>query len=283
MSRNKRLFLFAGYNANNKVDASLVYYVSCLAKIGDLIVCMDSDIPKIELDKLIPYVLNAIAERHGEYDFGSYKRAYKWAKEHLDLTQYDFMYMVNDSVYGPLFDIKPYLKKMELFDTDAFGLVENPKKTHPHIQSWFIGMRKTIFMSDWFNKFINNVKHQDDKGIITHLYEHGFSSNVISHGGTWKCIYVVKGRGIYNNVKKLYHAKVPFIKKISFTRHDGGLGRQINYVLEHVPTKLRNAIIESASQTYGTDYVKKTLSRNMLSATYHNMKYGIQKLLAGKL
>ena len=48
-----------------------------------------------------------MATRHSEYDFGSYKRAYNWAQENLDTAEYEFVYLVNDSVYGPLFDLNP--------------------------------------------------------------------------------------------------------------------------------------------------------------------------------
>ncbi len=287
MKRNtsikKRLFLFAGYNANNIIDASLVYYVSCLAQVGDVVLCMDSDIPKSELKKIEPFTLKAMAERHREYDFGSYKRAYLWAKENLDLNKYDFVYMLNDSVYGPLFNIKPYLDKMESFGTDAFGLIENPKKEHPHIQSWFIGMCKTVFLSDWFDKFITGVTHQNGKGMITRIYEHGFSKLVIEHGETWKCIYSIYGRGVYNRVRKMYRMKIPFFKKVSFTRHDGGLGPQIHYVLNHILPKTRDAIVTSAQDAYGHEYIKTMLSRGYLSGTLHTLKYGIKKFLAGKL
>ena len=38
-----------------------------------------------ELEKLAPYCLYTSGIRHGEYDFGSYKRAYIWAKQNLNL------------------------------------------------------------------------------------------------------------------------------------------------------------------------------------------------------
>ena len=45
MSKNKRLFLIAGYSAKNIVDASLVYMVQKLSKCGDVILVMDCDAP----------------------------------------------------------------------------------------------------------------------------------------------------------------------------------------------------------------------------------------------
>ena len=80
-SSNKRLFLVAGYSAKNIVDAALVYLVQKLAACGDVILIMDSDTPRVELNRVRPYVLHADAVRHDEYDFGSYKRAYTYARD----------------------------------------------------------------------------------------------------------------------------------------------------------------------------------------------------------
>ena len=275
----KRLFLFAGFDANGIIDDSLILYVRALSKLGDVVLCMDSN---CKTTKLKPLVLHADGVRHGEYDFGSYKRAYIWTRDHLDLSKYDFTYMVNDSVYGPLFPLKKYLEKMESANTDAFGMVKNTKKSHPHIQSWFIGMRPSVFLSNWFNKFITDVKHQDSKGAITKLYEHGFTRNVVAHNGTWMCLYSAHNRDIYNRIKHYYRLKMPFMKKIAFTRHNGCLGPQISRVLKRTPSQMRNAIITNAQRVYGEQYVNDILSMGHITAFMRGLRYGIKKILSGK-
>ena len=279
----KRLFLFAGYDADGIIDDSLILYVGALSKLGDVVLCMDSDCNKSQVAKLKPFVLYAAAQRHGEYDFGSYKRAYVWARDNLDLSKYDFVYMVNDSVYGPLFPLKPYFEKMESQNTDAFGLVKNTKASHPHIQSWFIGMRKSVFLSQWFDEFLSNVTKLESKGAITHTYEHGFTKHVVSHNGKWGCLYSAHNRDVYNKIKHYYRVKMPFMKKVAFTRHNGQLGPQISYVLNHTPIKMRNAIIDNAKRVYGDGYVKRTLAQGRITAFLHGIKYAIKKLTTGKL
>lgn len=274
----KRLFLFAGYDAGGIIDDALVLYVRALYKLGDVVLCMDSNCSRPQLTKLKPFVLHATAVRHGEYDFGSYKRAYIWARDNLDLSKYDFVYLVNDSVYGPLFPLKPYLIKMEQSNTDAFGLVKNTKREHPHIQSWFIGMRPSIFMSDWFDAFLSNVTKLESKGAITALYEHGFTKNVVAHGGTWMCLYSAHNRDIYNKVKKYYRDKMPFMKRVAFTRHLGRLGPQINYVLNHSTASMRNAIVKNARRVYGAEYVNEMLSQSHMTAFINGIKYAIKKV-----
>ena len=79
----KRLFLFAGYDRDGIVDDSLLWYLKSLSGLGDIVFVMDNDATDVEIEKVrqIPNVLYANAVRHGEYDFGSYKRAYIWARD----------------------------------------------------------------------------------------------------------------------------------------------------------------------------------------------------------
>ena len=102
----KRLFLFAGYDKQCVIDDALIYYVSNLARFGDIILYMDCDAKKSEINKVKKYCLYANATRHGEYDFGSYRRAYIWARDNDILKNYDVVYLVNDSVFGPLQNIR---------------------------------------------------------------------------------------------------------------------------------------------------------------------------------
>lgn len=279
----KRLFLFAGYDAKGLVDDALVYYVRALSKLGDVIVCMDSDCDDAELQKLSPYVLHAAARRHGEYDFGSYKRAYMYAREARILQRYAMVYMVNDSVYGPLYDLKPILEDLESKNLAAVGLVKNPNRDHPHIQSWFIGMRPAVFTSEWFDEFISGVKKLPSKGQITREYEHGFSKRLTERNLPWACLLTVQNRGVYNKIRKLYRAGLPFMKKVAFTRHNGAYGRQIEYVLRRVSPDARVAILSSARHTWGNEYIDWLLTKNPVTVLYRGIQNGLRKMRSGKL
>lgn len=274
----KRLFLIAGYDKDGIIDESLIHQVSSLSKLGDAILVMDSDCDETQLDKVKPFVIFASGERHQEYDFGSYKRAYLYAKEHDLLKNYDYLYLVNDSVYGPLYDLQPYLEKMENSKKDAFGLVYNPHKKHPHIQSWFIGMTQKVFLSNWFDDFLVSVKEQQNKSAICSLYEHGFTKKSKENNLSIYYIYSIKRHGIYNKVKYLYKKKLPFIKKTAFIRQKGSLGKQIMYVLNHTNPKLRKIILQNAKRVYGEKYIYWLLTKNPIKIIYRNLKHVFIKL-----
>ena len=278
MSEPGRLFLFAGYDKDGIVDDALVYYVSALSKYGDVIVCMDNDLETAQTNKLKPFTICALAQKHGEYDFGSYKRAFQYARDKKILKNYDVIYLVNDSVFGPLHNIKKTLQDLESLKTDASGIIISKHKTHAFMESWFIRLNKKIFTSRWFDEFISNVAHEDYKSIITIKYEHGLTNLIKNNNCSWDGLYKCYGRFTYNNPKKLFKMGCPFVKKASFIRHNGSAGAQIKYVLKHTDIPARTAIIKTANRVYGEKYMKWLLTANPLKIILRNIKYAIQKL-----
>lgn len=281
MTRANRLFLFAGYDREGIIDNGLVYHVKSLSKLGDIIVCMDSDCSNKELSKLSPYTLAIFGKRHGEYDFGSYKRAYNYAKQNKLLQKYNYIYMVNDSVYGPLYNLEPILKKLESFETDVFGIVKSKHRVYAPIESWFIGMKTKIAKTKWFEKFITSVKQLNTKNSVTVLYENGFTDLINKHNISWKCALNLHGRATYNRVKYIYKHGCPFVKKGSFTRHNGALGNQVNYVLNKSDAK--NVILSSANRVYGEKYMTWFLTSNPIKIIHRKITYTIQKIKQGQI
>lgn len=279
MSRIKYLFLFAGFNSKGIVDDALVHYVSTLSKYGDVIVCMDCDCDKKEINKLKPFSIHQIAGRHGEYDFGSYKRAYLYAHDKNILKDYDYVYLLNDSVFGPMFDMEQILNKMQKSPFDACGIVVSKHKTHEFMESWFVQLNKKVFLSNWFYEFISSVKQEKEKYIITVKYEHGLTNVIKNNGCSWGGLYTAYGRKTYNNPKSSFLHGCPFIKKASFTRHNGALGKQINYILKHSDSKATKSVITSANNLYGEKYMNWFLTSNPIKILWRNITYIINKMV----
>ncbi len=218
--QNKRLFLFAGYDKDGIIDKTLIHYLTSLSVLGDIILVMDCDVSDTELKKLseIPNILHISAARHGEYDFGSYKRAYAYADEHKLLNQYDWIYMVNDSVYGPLYDIGPILFDLESRGADFIGMTDFENKWTPvQIQSWFVGMSRKLANKQFIREFMACVTHQIEKQLIVLKYEVGLSQLVLRHG--YQMATFVSGENgdithsMYHSPIKMLKKGIPFVKK----------------------------------------------------------------------
>lgn len=182
----RRLFIFASYDKNSIIDDYVVYYVRALTQIGDVIFYMDNDTTDTELNRIreiSPNILFVGANRHNEYDFGSYKRGYIYANENNILKNYDWIYFVNDSVFGPFKPLEPILSELESRGTGAIGMFQYADKNNPtHLQSWFVGIRGDIAKSDYINKFMLNIEHMKRVDDVISRYELGLSKLLKSNG-----------------------------------------------------------------------------------------------------
>ena len=282
-SNFKRLFLFAGYSPDGIIDDTLVYYAENLSHFGDVILFLDCDCDNSELMKLKPYCKYVGAKRHGEYDFGSYKRAYQYARDKKLLDKYDYAYIVNDSVFGPMFDMSNIITRIESISSDACGLVVSKHKTHSFMESWFVRLNKQIFLSNWFDEFISSVTIQPTKNRVTVRYEHGLSKLINEHNLSWNGIYICRGRATYNNPKKLFKLGCPFIKKACFTRHNGSLGRDIKYILRKSDQNAATNTMHTATRIYGANHMNWLLTSNPIKILVRSLGYAIKKIKNGKI
>lgn len=237
----RRLFVFGGYDKNNIVDDTLIYYLTALSELGDIVFNMDNSLSDSDLDKVkqISNVLYTKAERHGEYDFGSYKRGFFWAKENNILKDYDWVYLVNDSTYGPLKPLKPILEDLESQNKNAVGMFLCTNDYYgKYLQSWFMGFKPVIFNSDWFNEFLKNVKKYERKKDVVINCEFGFSSEL------WKnkvdCAAFMEDReenDSFRNPLKTLRNGFPFIKKSQLSLNNIG---SENKIKKYLPKDLKS-------------------------------------------
>ena len=173
----KRLAIFAGYDKDNIIDDYVIYYIKELKKIADIIYVSDCNITDNELKKINDYCIHIINGRHEEYDFGSYKRGYLYAKENNILKNYDYLIFCNDSCYGPFFNFQEIIQNMESKNTDVWGIFKYLKDIdfEEHLQSYFLSMKKNVFLSYCYSNFILSVKKEENKKDIIKNYEIGMS------------------------------------------------------------------------------------------------------------
>ena len=177
MENIKRLVIFAGYDKDNIIDDYVVYYIKELRKIADIIYVSDCNMLESELEKISPYCIHIINGEHGEYDFGSYKRGYIYAKEKDILKDYDYIILCNDSVFGPIFNLEEIVKNIENKNTDVWGIFKSLKDSYydDHLQSYFISIKQKVYISAEFYNFILSIKKESDKNNVIAKYEIGLS------------------------------------------------------------------------------------------------------------
>ena len=263
----KILTIFAGYDKDNIIDDYVLFYLKELNKLADIIYVADCEMPEFELNKISDLTIKSISEKHGEYDFGSYKRGYIYAKENNILENYDYLILCNDSVYGPLFSLDSLFDKMKDY---KFGGLYKSKDikiaNHYYIGSFFIVIKKEIFSSDIFSNFINSIKKEGDKNEIIKNYEFGISKLMIDSGINIEGLFLdtdISNRPYFEPLK-LLNEGFPFIKKHI-------LDKKITVPLNIEELKL---IIQKIKKKYDINMIVNNLNR---TADANQIKYLFQR------
>jgi len=276
---NNRLFLFAFYSNAGLLGKATYLYLRSLSQAGDVVFYADCEMKDGELDKIKNITIHAGALRHGEYDFGSYKRGWEWVNEHDGIQSYDYVYLVNDSVFCTVHDLVPFLERLERGGNDFTGMVFNPNHRGPHIQSWFVGFSRNIFFGPAFDCFLRRVNPEGDKNQVCIKYETGLSSLALSMGYEPHSLLTIGGKGIYNNVRKNLSKGLPFIKKSSFIRHDSSLSAQINRALPAIQEDIVNSIFDEIRQEYGREIYENCRTTSRMTCAFRSIRYSFHKLI----
>ena len=198
--RMKNITVFAHYDRNNLIDDYVIYYLNELKNVSEaLIFVSDSDLPETELLKIKNIVDYTLAIRHGEYDFGSYKRGWKIAVDQGLLADADVLTFANDSCIGPFSPLSQLYEEMNSQECDFWGFTSNenefekkyflcPEANNRHIQSYFFVAKNNVFNSDVFNNFRRDIKKEKDKFNIIEKYEIGLSSTLVKAGYKFKSL-----------------------------------------------------------------------------------------------
>ena len=276
----KRIAIFASFSTDGLIHKDVIYYLTELKKVTDAIVFIaDNPIIPQELDKLKDLVIYAKCARHQEYDFGSYKCGYIWTLEKGLLAHAEELLLCNDSCYGPVYPFSVVFQEMENRVCDFWGMIANDKYNY-HLQSYFLLLKKRVFLSNIFKNYIRGIKKENSFTDVVKNYEvkltnlllgagYSYSSYVnyyphsnlfpyISHNVTQFPIWALKN-------------KFPFIKKkmlldaADFNNVDG-LYNTYQYLKIHHPEILNLTgfdSVEDCNQLYDYSFsiVMPTLNR----------------------
>ena len=199
---NKNFFniaIFAHFDKDCIIDDNVLYYLKQLKTIADKIIFVsDCELNKGELAKLDGLTDYTLAHRHGEYDFGSYKRGLQLIIENGLLDNTDTLILANDSCFGPFCSLKVFFDQMQEKDCDFWGIASNENRYanktfeskeagNRHVQSYFVVFKNQVVHSDVFRNFLLSVKKEDNKEDIIFKYEMGLTDILCKAGFRYCC------------------------------------------------------------------------------------------------
>lgn len=209
----RRVCLFAGYDRDGLIDDYVVSYVRHLSRHADVYYLADCGMQPGELEKLVSYTKGAWAERHGEYDFGSFSRLARRLGWDV-IAGYDELLLVNDSCYL-LRDLDDVFARMDARACDWWGLqatkgiaatranpsnrfrrpipvdtvrrslLESFEREYQYdflVGSYFLAYRAPVIADLEFRRQLEAVSVQDSKKNLVLKYEVGLTRLLIARG-----------------------------------------------------------------------------------------------------
>ncbi|MCY7232161.1 alpha-L-Rha alpha-1,3-L-rhamnosyltransferase [Streptococcus anginosus] len=228
----KRLLLYVHFNKYNRVSSYVYYQLTQMRPLFSKVVFIsNSQVSEHDYQKLVDLHLmdNFIQRENVGFDFA----AWRDGMTHVgfdDITTYDVVTIMNDTCFGPLWDIKDYYLNYEANDqVDFWGLTNNrrTKKSRQtqgfpeHIQSYFITFKKPVIASSAFRKFWENVTNHTDVQKVINDYETKVTTTFLAAGFRYQTVFDTVNEDTtgmlhpdfsYYNPTAILNHKVPFIK-----------------------------------------------------------------------
>ena len=228
----KRLLLYVHFNKYNRVSSHVYYQLTQMRPLfSKVIFISNSQVSEHDYQKLVDLHLmdNFIQRENVGFDFA----AWRDGMTHVsfdDITTYDVVTIMNDTCFGPLWEIKDYYLKYEADDqVDFWGLTNNrrTKKSRQtqgfpeHIQSYFITFKKPVIASSAFRNFWENVKNHTDVQEVINDYETKVTTTFLAAGFRYQTVFDTVNEDTtgmlhpdfsYYNPTAILNHKVPFIK-----------------------------------------------------------------------
>lgn len=169
---------FCSYDSENIIRENVYYYLDKLVRAGfDIVFISSSDtIADADWGRLSECCIKIINRENRGYDFYGWKTG---IEKYPQYRSHPALLLANDSVLGPLFDIRDIISKLENCDADIIGMT-NCFHFHSHLQSYFLYCKKAVVLSDEFLSFFQEINALELKIAIIRKYEVGFS-RTLSH------------------------------------------------------------------------------------------------------
>ncbi|MEF2025309.1 rhamnan synthesis F family protein [Streptococcus canis] len=256
-----RVLLYVHFNKYNKVSKHIYYQLEKLRPLFTTVVFIsNSKVEQKELENLQKQrLIDSFIQRENKgFDFAA------WHDGMMkigfdDLTLCDSLTIMNDTCFGPLWEMAPYFEKFDNNQSvDFWGLTNNRKTSSfkEHIQSYFITFKQHVIQSNAFLNFWKTIKEYDNVQEVIQKYETQVTTTLLEAGFNYQTVFDTREAdssfmlhpdfSYYNPTAILQH-RVPFIKVKAIDAN------------QHITPYLLNMIEEET--TYPVDLIISHMSQ----------------------
>jgi rhamnosyltransferase len=272
-SNNKIICLFSHSDKDNIVDDYVFYFLKSLIS-SDIDIAFISNPAYLReeyIEKIKPFTKWLILRRGRGRDFGNWQVCLDILK--FEIKKYEYLILCNDSVYGPIFPLREFLKFTKKIDADVYGITDSYENKY-HIQSYFMLFRKHVYVNEVFEKFWKKFRFFSRKRTIINKYEIGLSQLMIKNGFKLKafCDYLEIIKSLDEEYPYFPLIQLNFVNPTHFFWDILLIKYRCPFIkielLRDNPSKIKNVqlwekIFEQLNSDYPLDLIKNHLERSI--------------------
>jgi len=150
MQKYERFCLFAHYDRLGGITDHVLFYLAALQNCGfKTVLVSNSHLSSAAQEKLSGLTVDVMIRPGKGLDFASH--AIGFAKHQGSVG--GLLLLANDSVFGPLGELREVVEKLLNVDADVYGMVES-HEIATHLQSWFLIIRPSVYRHPAFTVFL---------------------------------------------------------------------------------------------------------------------------------
>jgi len=177
----QRILLFVHYNWRADLSEHVLYTLRNIRPIFDtLVVISNSPLNQHHQAQLTDLTDLLLIRQNEGFDFGAWKaglEAIGWSS----VREAESLTLMNDSCFGPLFELAPLYQRMQKQDVDFWGLTNHRpswnrirwkiRRIPYHLQSYFLVFHRTVLSSAVFFDFWQKIETHNEIWDVIVRYE----------------------------------------------------------------------------------------------------------------
>ena len=222
----ERIILYVHFNKYKRVSNHVFYQLEQLKPLfSKILFISNSHIEEATKKKLHDeFGISNLLERDNQgYDFAAWRDGMS-AVGFEELKNYDSLTLMNDTCFGPLWDLEPIYKRFEADTQVDFWGMTNFRKTkyfEEHLQSYFVTFKQQILRAISFQEFWTKVKDFTDVQDVIDHYETKFTQYFTEAGFSYQALFDTRLEEVadlihpdftYYKPFTILEKKVPFLK-----------------------------------------------------------------------
>lgn len=240
----ERILLYVHFNKYKRVSNHVFYQLEQLKPLfSKILFISNSHIEEATKKKLQDeFGISNVLERNNQgYDFAAWRDGMS-AVGFEELKTYDSLTLMNDTCFGPLWDLEPIYTRFEVDTQVDFWGMTNFRKTkyfEEHLQSYFVTFKQQILRAISFQDFWEQVKDFTDVQDVIDHYEAKFTQYFTGAGFTYQALFDTRLEEVADLIHPDFTYYKPFTileKKVPFLKVKAISGNSFSarYLLEEI-------------------------------------------------